>query len=250
MMDLSGKMGVVTGVSSLIGRSVAISLAEAGLAVACLSTSQEESELTASIIVNNGGSALAFSHFPGELDSINSAIENACENMGSPSVVCNTEEFGRYSHTTDQDPEVLNKIIQTNFATPLLVAKIVLPHLLSTGGSMINVVSSAGLRPVPYAAAYSGSQAAVVMMTKSLALEYLERGVRVNAVAVSGVDSVFTPEKGFPAGMAAKWLEQMKSPLGEVDPRAIGDIVKFLISEEARYITGAVIAVDGGVSIK
>jgi meso-butanediol dehydrogenase/(S,S)-butanediol dehydrogenase/diacetyl reductase len=249
-VNLSGKIGIITGAATTLGRAISLSLAKSGLAVACLDSNLSEGELTASLIVNSGGSALPFSYESGNEESIDDAIKDACDKMGTPSILCNAEDYGRYSHTTDQDASVLNKIISSNLVTPLLATKAAMPHLLATGGTVVNVVSSAGLRAVPFAAAYCASQAGLVMMTKSLALEYLERGVRVNAIAVSGIDSLFTPEKGFPAGMAPKWLEQMKSPLGEIKAEYIAETVKFLVSENAKFITGAVISVDGGVSVQ
>jgi NAD(P)-dependent dehydrogenase (short-subunit alcohol dehydrogenase family) len=86
------------------------------------------------------------------------------------------------------------------------------------------------------------------MLTKSLAYEYIERGVRVNAVAPGGVDTPLTRQFAFPEGVSAKLLFKMQSPMGMAQPEDLASLYAYLASDEARYMTGAIVTMDGGVT--
>jgi NAD(P)-dependent dehydrogenase (short-subunit alcohol dehydrogenase family) len=116
------------------------------------------------------------------------------------------------------------------------------------GGAIVNTASTSGLMGAPYSAAYCASKGGVVMMTKSLAIEYAGRGVRVNAVAPGGVDTPLIGNFALPEGADPKHLHRMMSRMGMSTPDQIAAAIAFLASDESAYTTGAVLAVDGGIT--
>ena len=100
----------------------------------------------------------------------------------------------------------------------------------------------------PYSAAYCASKGGVVMLTKAMAVEYVERGIRVCAVAPGGVDTPILKDFGFPEGARAKTMARMLSPMGFCQPEEIAAGFAYLASDEARYLIGAILTIDGGVT--
>ena len=118
-------------------------------------------------------------------------------------------------------------------------------------GTIVNVASNAGLMGQPYSAAYCASKAGVVNLTKALAVEYIRRNIRVNSIAPGGID---TPLQGefastFPEGADLRELRKIMTPLGNSTPDEIAGVIAFIASDEARYMTGTVVSVDGGLTI-
>jgi NAD(P)-dependent dehydrogenase (short-subunit alcohol dehydrogenase family) len=146
--------------------------------------------------------------------------------------------------------EEWSRIIAVNLTGTFLMCQAVLPHLLDGGGNIVNIASNAGLMGVPYGAAYCASKGGVVQLTKALADEYLRRGIRVNVVAPGGIA---TPLQGafqqFPEGANMKAFAKLMTPLGMCEPEEVASLVAFVASDEGRYMTGAVLPFDGGLTI-
>jgi NAD(P)-dependent dehydrogenase (short-subunit alcohol dehydrogenase family) len=120
--------------------------------------------------------------------------------------------------------------------------------LLETGGTIVNTASTAGLMAQPYSAAYCASKGGVVQLTKALSWEYIERGVRVNAVAPGGVDTPIIKDFGYPEGVSNKIMRKLMSPMGFCKPEEVAGVFAFLASDESRFITGAIFSIDGGIT--
>jgi NAD(P)-dependent dehydrogenase (short-subunit alcohol dehydrogenase family) len=101
----------------------------------------------------------------------------------------------------------------------------------------------------PYSAAYCASKGGVIQLTRALADEYLSRGVRVNAVAPGGMDTPLQQDFRLPEGADPKVLGKLRSPLGKATPEEVAGLVAFVASDEGRYMTGAIVSIDGGLTI-
>jgi NAD(P)-dependent dehydrogenase (short-subunit alcohol dehydrogenase family) len=145
--------------------------------------------------------------------------------------------------------EEWQRIIDVNLTGSFLMAQAVLPHLLEGGGNIVNVASNAGLMGQPYSAAYCASKGGVVQLTRALAEEYLRRGVRVNAVAPGGIATPMQSSFQLPEGADRKALHKVISPLGNSEPEEVAGLVAFIASQEGRYMTGAIVSIDGGLTI-
>ncbi|MDA8360309.1 MAG: SDR family NAD(P)-dependent oxidoreductase [Actinomycetota bacterium] len=251
------KSAIVTGAGSGIGRATARRLAAEGARVACLDIAEEALSKVVSEISADAegapawappGRAIAITCDVTDESSVNSAVARAAGTLGPVTVVCNVAGIGRFAHTVEQTLEGWNEILKVNLTGTFLVTRAALPDLLEHGGSITNVVSTAGVMGQAYAAAYSASKGGVGMMTKALAVEYVDRGVRVNGVAPGGVDTPLVWEFGLPDGADVKQLERMMTPMGYCTPAEVAAAIAFIASDEAGYISGAILSVDGALS--
>jgi NAD(P)-dependent dehydrogenase (short-subunit alcohol dehydrogenase family) len=142
------------------------------------------------------------------------------------------------------------RIIAVNLTGTFLVCRAALPHLLDGGGVIVTIASNAGLMSQPYSAAYCASKGGVVQLTRALADEYLERGVRVNCIAPGGIDTPLQDAfRNAPEGLDFRKLAKIRTPLGTARPEEIAALIAFVASDEGRYMTGSVLSIDGGLTM-
>jgi len=244
-----GHRAIVTGAASGIGRATAIRLASEGAAVACLDVVAEGLEETVDALGVLGATALVQRCDVTDETEVRRAVSATAERLGPPDVLCNVAGVGTFAHTVDMSLSEWDRILGVNLTGTFLMIREVLPHMLSPNkGSIVNVASTAGLVGSAYSAAYCASKGGVVMMTKALAVEYAGRGVRVNAVAPGGVETPLIANFALPPGGDPKQFERIMTPMGMCRPDQVAAAIAFLASEESSYTTGAVLAVDGGVT--
>jgi meso-butanediol dehydrogenase / (S,S)-butanediol dehydrogenase / diacetyl reductase len=171
------------------------------------------------------------------------------EELGAPTVVCNVAGVGGFYHSAEMTLEQWSRILSVNLTGPFLVCRAALPHLLEHGGSIVNVASNTALMGQSYSAAYCASKHGLLGFSKALAAEYLTRRIRVNVVAPGGVDTPLIGAFALPEGADVKELERMMTPMGFSTPAEIAASIAFVASDESSYTTGAVLSVDGGLTI-
>lgn len=257
----AGKVALVTGAGSGIGRATASRLAAEGAAVACLDVLEDavgetadhinaaakESE-AAGAADGPAGRAVAIRCDVTDPTSVADAFERAVDELGPPTVVCNVAGVGGFVKTEESTIEHWNRTIGVNLTGTFLVCRAALPTLLERGGCITNVCSTAGLIGQPYSAAYCASKGGVALLTKALAVEYMGRGVRVNAVAPGGVDTPIIMDFMPPEGSDQKLIDRIMTPMGFTSPAQMAAALVFLSSDEASYATGTILAIDGGVT--
>jgi NAD(P)-dependent dehydrogenase (short-subunit alcohol dehydrogenase family) len=245
----AGKVAVVTGTGSGIGRAVAHRLASEGATVAALDVAEDNLAATVESITGQGGSAAGFPCDVTSETSVNEVVAALTGQLGAPTVVCNVAGVGGFFNTVDMPLDWWQKILAVNLTGPFLVCRATLPSLLEHGGSIVNVASNTALMGQSYSAAYCASKAGLLMFSKALAAEYLSRGVRVNVVAPGGVDTPLMGKFELPEGADVKVLGKMMTPMGFATPAEIAASVAFIASDESSYTTGAVLSVDGGLTV-
>jgi len=244
-----GKTAVVTGAASGIGRATAIRLAGEGAAVACLDVTEDGVNETADALAALGAKAIGYRCDITDEPAAIRVLDDVASALGRPSVLCNVAGIGTFAHTADMPLAQFERIVAVNLTGTFVMIKTVLPHMLHPhGGAIVNVASTAGLMGSAYSAAYCASKGGVVMMTKALAVEFADRGVRVNAVAPGSVDTPLIAKFDLPEGADPKHLQRMMSRMGFTTPDQIAASIAFLASDESAYTTGAVLAVDGGMT--
>ena len=244
-MRLGGKIAIVTGAASGIGRAVAIKLAAEGAQVVIGDRNAAGVEETAAVI---GTAAAAQALDVADEASARSIVARAVELHGGLDIVCNIAgvlDFGRFA---DIDSSRWDRVIAVNLTGVYNMCHAAIPHLIPRRGNIVNMASAAGLVGVAYNSAYTASKHGVVGLTRALALEYSNEGLRINAVCPGGVNTPMV-QKAPPEDIdwqmvmrSASWLDG-----GEMaEPEDIADAVAFLASSEARRITGVAFSVDGG----
>ena len=240
---------MVTGAGSGIGEATALRFGQEGASVACLDLNLETAEKTAAVVVGAGGRAEAFPCDVSDEGSVASTVASVVEHLGPPDVVCNVAGVGKFAHTTEATLDDWNRILSVNLTGIFLMCRAALPHLLERGGNIVNVASTAGIMGSPYSAAYCASKGGAVLLTKALAAEYVDRGVRVNAVAPGGVDTPMLGSFTFPEGINESLMNALMTPMGLQQPGDVAAVIAFLASDEAWYMTGSIVATDGGLTI-
>ncbi len=244
-MTLEGKVALVTGGGSGIGRALAHRLASEGARLVIGDRNMAGAEQTA---VDIGQGAIAVQLDVAEEASSRAIVERVVSLHGRLDVLCNIAgvlDFGRFG---DVDRDRWDRVISVNLTGVYHMCRAAMPHLVESRGNIVNMASAAGLVGVPYNSAYTASKHGVIGLTKALALEFSKEGVRVNAVCPGGVKTPML-EQAVPEDIdwsmvmrSASWLND-----GEMAEAAeIADAVAFLASDHARRITGAAMAVDGG----
>jgi NAD(P)-dependent dehydrogenase (short-subunit alcohol dehydrogenase family) len=177
-----------------------------------------------------------------------SVVARAADELGVITNLCNIAGIGGFSHTTEQSYAGWQKILAVNLSGTFLMCRAVLPGMLEQGGAIVNTVSTAGIIGQPYSAAYCASKGGVKLLTKALAVEYMARGVRVNGVAPGGVDTPIIHHFGPPADADFKLIERLMTPIGFAFPHEIAGAFAYLGSDEAAYVTGAILSIDGAIT--
>ncbi len=250
-MRLKGKKALVTGAGSGIGRRTAQRFAEEGAAVMAADLNGESASETAAMIVDSGGTAGSVEVDVTRQDQVASMVEAAVAELGGLDAVINNAGVTIVGAAHDLDEDDWDREIDVNLKSVYLVSRAAWPHLKEGGGgSITSTASIAGLRAIPDDAAYCASKAGVIMLTKCMALDGADAAIRVNCVCpgfiqTPMIDGYFAdqddPEE---SRKAARDLH----PLGRLgDPLDIADGFVYLTSDDARWVTGTELVVDGGL---
>lgn len=242
------KRVLCTGAASGIGRATATRFAAEGGSVAAIDVDTEGVAATVKGIHESGGEARAYTCDVSDVAQVESTVNQIADDLGGIDVVLNIAGIGHFAYSHEETPEWFNRIIGVNLTGSFLVSRYALPYLLQSKGVIVNTASNAGLIGQPWSAAYCASKGGVVMLTKSLAYEYQDQGVRVNAIAPGGTDTNIVNSFGLPDGADFNRLLKVISPMGYADPSDIAAGFAFVASDEARFMTGSIVPIDGGLT--
>jgi 3-oxoacyl-[acyl-carrier protein] reductase len=256
--DLTGKVAVVTGAGSGLGRSSAEVLADAGCAVVCADVDRESAEATAAVIGAAGGTAAGVAVDVADSTAHSHLVEIA-RGLGGLDVWVNSAGVMAEDKVLDLAETDLDRLVAVNLKGSLFGCQAAGRAMAeSGGGSIINMASAAMLVPSPNVGAYAMTKGAVVQLTRIMALEVGKLGIRVNAIAPGFVPTKMTsryyqrPDGSEDAAMKAAVLEPMAkfAPLKRVgEPADIGFCVLYLATDASSYVTGQVLSPNGGVAM-
>jgi meso-butanediol dehydrogenase/(S,S)-butanediol dehydrogenase/diacetyl reductase len=243
--DFSGKVALVTGGASGIGAATARRLAETGARV-MLGDIQEE--LGRQVAKEIGDAAAFHAVDVTELAQVEALTEAAVQTFGRLDFVFNNAGIGSFGETPDIDPEQWHRVIDVDLHSVFYGCRAAIPHLRAGGGgAIVNTASISGLGADYGFSAYNAAKGAVVNYTRTLAIDHGKDGIRVNAVCPG---PIATPLARILVGNPdIRALYEEAIPLGRVgEAEEVASVVAFLCSDDARYVTGQAIAIDGGLT--
>lgn len=255
-MRFRGKAVIVTGAASGIGRAAALAFAREGARVACADINAEGAEDTARAIAAAGGEAIAVSADVASEADVREMVAEAVRRWDALDILFNNAGVGLGAPVVNMTLAQWQRVLDVNLTGVFLGCKYAIPEMLKRGGgAIINTASDAGLRGSPYLSAYCASKAGVVLLTKSLAVEWAAQGIRINCVCPGLVRTpIVEPylrqmQELTGAAPGETWERLARShPIGRVgEPEDVARAVLFLASEEAAFITGVALPVDGGM---
>ena len=246
-LPMQGRVALVAGASKGIGATTAEAFAAAGAAVVLAARDIDALNAVASRIEANGGRALAVRTDVSDAESQQNLINQTLATFGRLDAAFNNATDGpRPAPLADIDPVEFDRGIATNVRGTFLGMKYQIPAMLQTGGgAIVNMASRAGLTGVAGLAAYVAGKAGIIGLTKVAALDYADQGIRVNVLA-PGTILTHNLER---AGEQAQRGAAMATPMGRIGTTAeVANTVLWLCSDQASYITGIVVPIDGGQS--
>ena len=245
--DLSGRIAVVTGATRGIGRAISVQLGRAGASVVVSSRKADAVDATVQALEAEGIAARGFPANVGRLDEARALIAFAERELGGVDVLVNNAAVSPlYGPLTSMTEAAFDKIMSVNLKAPLELACRALPIMAARGGgSIVNLSSVDGLRPDHDLGIYSASKAALINLTKAMALEWGAQNVRANAICPGLIKTDFSAAMWKDnAGVAAQLARQPLPRLGT--PEDVAGLALFLASDARSYCTGGVYLVDGG----
>ncbi|MER2086667.1 SDR family NAD(P)-dependent oxidoreductase [Rhodococcus sp. (in: high G+C Gram-positive bacteria)] len=241
-MSLNGKNAVVTGGGRGLGRAIATVLAAQGAAVAVWDLNKDGAEETVEAITAAGGRAIAVAGDAADAAAVAESAARTREELGAITVLVNNAGITNYVPFKDLSEETWDQMMRINLKGPFLVTREFVPDMLEAEwGRIVNISSSSAQTGAPALGHYAASKGGVIGLTKALAIEFAAKGITVNNVPPGFVDTPLLRE-GFDLDKVAEKMP-MKRP-GK--PEDIAYAVAYLVSEEAAYVTGQTLSVNGG----
>ncbi|MDZ4843967.1 MAG: glucose 1-dehydrogenase [Chitinophagales bacterium] len=248
--DLKGKVAIVTGASKGIGKSIAEALGQSGARVVVSSRRQEAIDEVVNEFKKQGIEAFAIAAHMGEMNDVKNLVSKTKDHFGGIDIIVNNAAsnpvFGSISET---DESAFDKIIDVNVKGPFVLCQQAYKEMCARGGgAVVNISSIEGLTPSPGLGIYSVSKASLLMLTKALAREWGNDGIRVNAICPGLIKTKFSRALWDSEDILKHFMT--KTPIQRIgEPEDIAGLALFLASDAAAYCTGGVYVADGGYVI-
>ena len=249
--ELEGRVAIVTGGSRGIGHAIAAELASRGARLVVSSRKKDELDgAVAELNARVAESAVGVPAHAGRTEDIERLVNTTLETFGRVDILVVNAATNPYMGTTvDIDTGAWDKVFEVNVRGAFLLMQAVINRwMYEHGGSIVNIASTAGLHPAMGLGVYGVSKAALVQLTKQLAMELADRKIRVNAVAPGIIQTRFAEALWKEEGAAGELRK--RTPMRRIgQPEEVASAVAFLASDAASYITGAVLTIDGGLTL-
>jgi meso-butanediol dehydrogenase/(S,S)-butanediol dehydrogenase/diacetyl reductase len=244
--NFNGKALLVTGAASGLGRTTAKLLAELGGEVALVDRNPEGLESVASEIKAAGGKAHVLALDLSERTNCGRAVDQAVGLMGGLNALVNVAGVISPSHFTELSEENYDRVMAVNIRAPFVLAQRAIPHLLKREGNIVNVASNAGFLGMAYMAVYAASKAALVSLTKSLAMEYAKKPLTVTAVAPAGMMTNLVMGMAFPPDIDQELVGRYSGFRGMTEIAEVAEMIAVLASERGKAYHGSTVMLDCG----
>lgn len=263
MKELEGKVALIVGAGCIAegmgnGRATALTFAREGATVICADINGESAEETARLIRDEGFEASSIALDVTDLGDVQRVVATIMDSHGRIDVLDNNVGIASVGGVTDLHPDEWERVFKINLSGGFNTMREVIPHMSAAGGgSIVNISSVAGIRwsGVPYASYYA-SKAALNHLTRTTAVEFAPKRVRVNAVLPGLMKTPMVAASGLTSSYSSESVDEMwrkrdrQVPMGHMgDPWDVANAALFLASDRAKYVTGIELVVDGGLTV-
>ncbi len=245
-IDMGGKAALVTGAASGLGRATALRLTEAGARVCLVDVDADGLAETAKLIA--GSETLVHPADLTDPEACAPAVAAAVARFGRLDALCNVAGIIKFANSHQMPRGDWDRTIAINLTAPFLLSQAAIPHLLEAEGAIVNVASTAAFVGEAYAAAYCASKAGMVQMTKAMAMEYVRKPIRINAVAPGGMVTNIANGLTMPEGVEYDLIQRFSGLRGTVEVEDVAELVAMLASPAGRSYHGACVTIDAGIT--
>ncbi|MFN8050829.1 MAG: SDR family NAD(P)-dependent oxidoreductase [Acidimicrobiales bacterium] len=240
------KVALITGAASGIGRATAERLAAEGATIVATDVDADGLAETAHIISADGGSISTTVGNVADPASVAEMIDAAVTGAGRIDVLCNIAGILRFNNLADTTLDEWNQVLAVNLTGTFLMCQAAMPHLLETGGNIVNTASTAALAGHPWTSAYSASKGGILAFSEGLAIEFGRRGVRTNVVAPGSIETPIQEQFFFPEGADKSLLHRIMAFDRSRPASYVASVIAFVASEDGAHMCGSVLRCDGG----
>ncbi|MGZ4682207.1 MAG: SDR family NAD(P)-dependent oxidoreductase [Acidimicrobiales bacterium] len=242
------RVALLTGAASGIGRSVALRLAGEGATVFGVDINAAGLDETAASVADAGGTMVVRPADITDRDECRATVAACVGDLGRLDVLGNIAGMARADHVVDVDEDSYRRMMAVNVDGAFFLAQAAIPHLLLSGGNIVNIASNAGLMGGAYTVVYCMTKGAIVQMTRALAMEYMKTPIRVNAIAPGGVETGLTAGFKIPADVDFELMGRYTGLRPMARPDDISRLFAFVASDDGANIHGAILSSDGGLT--
>ncbi len=246
--DMKGEAALVTGAASGLGRATALKLAQAGADLCIVDINAAGLEETAQQIRGLGVSVLAHAADLAVAEHCRLAVEATVEKFGRLDALCNVAGLIIFTNSPEMPVADWNKTLAVNLSAPFHLSQAAIPHLLAGNGAIVNVVSSAAFIGEAYAAAYCATKAGLLGLTKAMAMEYMKKPIRINAVAPGGMMTNIGANLKMPEGVDFDLIKRFSGLRGLVEVEDVAAMIAHLATDAGRAFHGACVTMDRGIT--
>jgi NAD(P)-dependent dehydrogenase (short-subunit alcohol dehydrogenase family) len=243
-----GKAVIVTGAASGLGKATAFAFASLGADLAICDVDGEGLAATAAEIAAAGATVFQRTVDLADPAACRRFVNEAADALSGIDVLVNVAGVLGFTKVLDVTEKLWNRVMAVNLSAPFWLSQAALPHLLARGGNIVNVASSGAIVGEAYLVPYAASKAALVHMTKSMAMEFIKQDIRINAVAPGAMVTNIAANDARPEDADLELLQRFMSIRPAADPAQVADLIVYVASDRASNIHGACLSTDAGIT--